>query len=113
MTSNGPFGKGPGAYYCCAGREVYTNNSVKFYLKHPNLKWIATTCSLAAKVPGAILIKNGFGNGYVGRINVALKNGTFSQIGNIYGTKLFYTTTNLNSYTTTTNCVMDVLACQP
>jgi hypothetical protein len=45
--------QGRGAYMSCIyPNPVFDNQTAKFFLAHPNLKWIATTTANAASVPG-------------------------------------------------------------
>lgn len=110
MTSRGV--KGPGAYYCCGGGEQYDSGNAKYFLKHPNMKWVQTTAPVAANVRGAIPVVSQYGVGYVGRIQVSFSNVTFTQIGKVFNKILYYTGSNLNANTFTRGA-FEILVCQP
>lgn len=76
------------------------------------MKWVKTSASVGAQVPGAIKVESAYGTGYVGRINVSFSNVTFTQIGKFFNKIFYYTAANLKSNTFTRGD-FEILACQP
>jgi hypothetical protein len=102
---------GPGGYMSCDTGMVFDNTTAMYLLNHPKLKWVETTGSAAASVPGAIGLQSGILM-YYGRLNFTWTNGTFSLISKIYPSNLWYHLPFLTSETTTSG-TLDVLTCQP
>lgn len=99
--------------YAYVGGERYDNTNVKYFLNHPDLKWIPTNGTEAPGVPGAIPAgKQGSLNMYIGRKIITIGNGTFTQIGKIWGGSLRYYIPG-NVHETLIDKNFDVLACSP
>lgn len=100
-----------GAYSSCSNGQLagenYDKISPQYFYNHADLKWVQTTPLMASSVPGAVLV-NGM---FVGRKHIASKNGTYQQVGKIYGGKFYYKIPGKNGEFTSSTADIDVLAC--
>lgn len=100
-----------GAYESCSlAPEYYDDKAPRFFMNHPNLKWVSTASLSAASVPGVINV--GPFNIQVARITLNIGNGTFTQIGKVYAGAIYYfvpgTFAEVATYVN-----IDVLTCSP
>lgn len=100
--------KDAGGYLSCVG-ELNDKSDPKYYLDHPDLRWIRTPATTANSVPG--VVKTVYGNWLVGRIEIPWYNVTVSQIGKVPLTIMYYWDPTKKQELTTTGTI-EVLACQ-
>lgn len=93
----------------CGGRELNDRSDPKYYLDHPELRWIKTPAATAYLVPG--VVKTAYGNWLVGRVETPWYNVTVSQIGKVQLTLMYYWDPTRKAETLTTGTI-EVLACQ-
>jgi hypothetical protein len=103
--------QGPGAYFCCGSKMFFDNKTPKFFLAHPDLKWVPTTAANAANVPGVINIPSSRLL-QIGRFSYTFNNGTYSLISKIHGGHFWYRNPMTTGEKTLLTSI-DVLACQP
>jgi hypothetical protein len=101
--------KDTGAYLSC-GSQLNDKADPKYYLNHPDLRWVTTTTGAAGSVPG--VVKTVYGNWYVGRVELPFYNVTVSQIGKVQLTIMYYWDPIKKAEVATTGTI-EVLACQP
>ena len=105
-------GSSPGAYSSCYGAlpagENYDTKSPKYFLNHPDLKWVPTTAENALNIAGAVVI----GGMRLGRKFMPSENGTYIQIGKISGGVFYYKIPGKTQEFTSYGDI-DVLACVP
>lgn len=85
-------------------------NNPQFFKNHPDLKWILTTGSNAANVPG--VIKVGPWNMPVGLLDLSIGNGTYQTISKVHAGNLYYYKAGDGSESTTSKEIY-TLACSP
>lgn len=92
----------------CYERYNYDKIDPRFFVAHPDLKWIMTNGSSYNKVDGALKIKYLF----MGRINVTYQGQTYQQIGKIWSGNLYYRDPATNQEIVH-NGAFEILACTP
>lgn len=115
MTSNSL--KGPGAYYVCGVsiNELYDTSDAKYFVKHPNLKWIPTHTTKALEVPGTISVKNYDSVSLVARFHLTKNGENFTEIGFLWTEhkNLYFSHPETRIGNETRDANFDVLVCQP
>lgn len=114
MTSSSV--KGPGAYYTCGSdkEELYDGFEARYFVNHPNMKWIKTHTRSAIKVDGAIRTINPNGaTCYVARLTLEKDGRSYTQIGLFWDRdfKIYYADPTLGK--AEKNLRFEILTCQP
>lgn len=73
---------------CLGIPEFYDRSNPQFFYKHPDLQWVQTNGSQAAKVPGVLSYSSW--NMPVGRMQLHFGNGTYQTIGKVWAGLLYY-----------------------
>ena len=95
----------------CGGiPEFFYRSNPQFFENHPDLQWVSTNGSEAAKVPG--VLSYGSWNMPIGRMKLLYGNGTYQQIGKVWAGLLYYYPPG-DLVETVTAGAFEVLTCNP